>query len=181
VFLDPKLLTVDMGEGTNLVLANTEAGRGFHLRSVPLAPGERVTKNAFESFAVGYVKSAHVKQLSASRLTFKGLPSYQFDPAFPDGKGVAVRLLHANQQLYVLQALSVEAPVDPKEAESIFQGFNFIGTPEPVALTETDVDNMAERGRLAGQGCVTLMLLVGVEVAVYFVARSRRKPAARPG
>jgi hypothetical protein len=179
-FLDPKLLTVDMGAGTNLVLARAEKGGGFLLRSVPLAPGEKVTPRTFESFEFGFVKSAHVKKLSSSRLTFKGLPSYQFDAALPDGKGVAVRLLYANKQLYVLQAFSAEAPVDPKDAALIFQGFNFTSTPEPVAMVEAEADPAFERGRIIGQGCVSLMLVVGVVVAVYFLARNRRK-TARPG
>jgi hypothetical protein len=45
-FLDPKLLTVDMGAGTNLVLTRAEKGGGFLLRSVPdrvlpMTPGHR--------------------------------------------------------------------------------------------------------------------------------------------
>jgi hypothetical protein len=126
-----------------------------------------VTALAFESFEFRYLKATHAKKLGARHLTFKGLPSYQIDAALPDGKGVAVLLLYANKQLYVLQAFSVEAPVDPKDAAPIFQGFNFTGMPEPVVEAEYPV---LERGRSIGHGRFELMLVVGVLVALYYLA-----------
>jgi hypothetical protein len=179
-FLDPKLLTVDMGKGDNLVLARTQKGRGFHLRTMPLAPGEKVTPRAFESFEFGFIKAGNMKKLNASRLTFKGLPSYQFDAVFPDGKGITVRLLYANKLLYILQAVNTGGPLDAKDAEPIFQGFNFIGTPEPVAMAEAEIDPSFERGRIIGQGCFSLMVMVGIVVGVYFLVRNRWK-TTKPG
>jgi hypothetical protein len=183
-FVDPKLA---QNKGADVViLAKNQRGLVFTLMCTPLARGEKPTPRSFESFESGFLKSGKLKKLSGKRITFKSQPSYQIDAQLPGDMGCSVRLIYANHKLYVLQVINAAGALDAKEAESVFQGFNFTNQPEPMMQEES---SLSQRGQIVGAACATVVGFGVLVLVIYLLVRNKgervnpdyRDPGHEPG
>lgn len=170
-WLDPQL--VPSPSGKTLALARNQKGIAFTLRSHEVKASEKPSARAYESFEKGLLESSGLKKLGGKHLTFKGIPSYQIDVQTSTGAGSSIRVFYANNLFYYLQVANAAGPLDPADADPVFQGFSFVGQPQ--AMVASGDDSAFERGREAGKAVGSLVVvLVVVGVVIWLVSRSRR-------
>jgi hypothetical protein len=159
-------------DAKSIVLVKNQNGMGFNLRYQPLA-GEKPTANSFESFETGFIQAGKMKKLAGAKITFRGIPAYQIDAEMPGGNGISVRIMYANDNLYILQVINALGPLTAADSDAIFQGFDFTNLPQPMPMA----DSAFERGQAIGKGIVSLVIVGGVVLAVYFlIKKGRAKP-----
>jgi len=171
-WLDPNLAP----NGLRTVLpAKSSSGLGIRVGVQPVTADWKPTPRTYESFEAGMLKSTSLIKTGAKRLTFKDVPSYQIDAALPGGEGTSTRIFFANDKLYCLQVSNSFGPLSEGDAETLFQGFNFVGTPRPIPIPE-DTDDAFELGRRASPG---LTIVIGVAVlCIYLWKQNRRSRTA---
>jgi hypothetical protein len=168
------------GMGQSIVFAGTKKGVVINIRFDPLKPDEKPTSRWYESFEVGFFKKTKAKKLSANQLTFKGVPSYQWDLVMPTGQASSVRALYANNKFYELNIVSASGPWPTGvDLESIFQGFNFTNQPQPVVMAEENA--AAARGRQVAEA-VTMIVTAGAVIclALYYDRWRKQRKNATP-
>jgi len=133
---------------------------------------ERLDEWAYPDYEAGVMSSGTLKRLGSRHLDFKGVPSYQLDV---ESTGVryagSMRIMYANDKCYHLQVnrSSGDLPT-AEEAEQVFQGFHFIGSPRPMLPPHEplrDNPDKPERGKWLGTRNGGLMAIILVSVVFF--------------
>jgi hypothetical protein len=146
-----------------IAYAQTRAGSHLILRCDPVRSTEVVSKDSYTDFEAQMLRSGRWAKLGARHLTFKGVPAYWLDlESTHDRHGQTILLFFSNSNAYFLQFINDQAPIG-EEAESVFNGFNFIGTPRPMLSSpdekDTELAKEFELGRQYGRGMGILALM----------------------
>jgi hypothetical protein len=128
-WVDPQLVPHTIGK--TLACAKNPRGFVFILINGPLRPGEQPTAETFAGFEAGFLKTSKATRVDGTESTFRRISTDQFEVELPDRTGGAVRIMYANDSIYILQALHAKAALSAADADAIFQSFDFIGQPKP--------------------------------------------------
>jgi hypothetical protein len=161
--------------------------KGFVITLAAVASPGRVQMN--EQFARGfendfYKAPSPFKKRSGRFVTYLGLPAYQTEAMFPDGRTTAVRVFAAHGLLYNLSLIGRKEPIEDDPAfETIMQGFSFTVPPAPGTTStspggDSDVDPIAKISRLMGS-IVALCFIVAVLLLVFRSATGKSKTRKR--
>jgi hypothetical protein len=131
--------------------ARTRTGLSLILRCGPVQPTKIVSEGSYADAETQMIESGQWKNVGSRHLTFKGVPAYWLDlESTRDGHGQTVLFFYSDNKAYRLQFINDQGPVG-EEAESIFNGFNFIGAPRPMLPPHRDGDDrdLGEKDRAA--------------------------------
>ena len=174
-WLDPDL--APKGAGQPLAFAANQKGLGYLLVCSPLRKDEKPTALAFESFEAGFLEKSKVKKLAGKESTFRGIATYQFEVELPGGATASLRIMYANNSFYLMQASNSIGALTAAEADAIFRGFDFTGTPESVMIE----DSARERGRAFGQAIAMMGVIGGVVFVIFYFKKRRRNTGSATG
>ncbi len=166
-WLDPRLASKNPGKV--LAFAKSQGGQGFVLSYEPLRQGQNPNANSFQSFEAGVFEAKTAKKLAGNRINFKGIQAYQIDAEIPGGYGMSIRIMWANNNFYNLQAIYDLDRFSTKDADTIFNGFEFTGQPVQVPMG----DPAAENGRMVGNAIGSLIFVAVIVFAFLWFIKKR--------
>jgi hypothetical protein len=156
VWLDPKA-------GDDIFFAQSAAGLIFNVRVTPATPHDTSGRGDFETFEGKMLASGAVQSLGSRRLDFNGFPSLRMGVVTAKGFHGSLRLVRANDRLYLLTVIRAGvAPTDDEEA-AILKGFVITGQ-RPSPDDDSDRGFLGVRrfggvaGGFSGAGMVLLII-----------------------
>ena len=153
--------------GAICVAVNQDEEVVFSLAATKASKPAQVTDQAIAGYEKGLLQSGLVVKRGGRKMTFKGVPCYQFEGTHVEGGDtVVIRLFIAHGWAYQLQLFGGQEPVEDRpDFESVFASFEFTKPPSEDTLPTRDLSTLVHK---VGRYCVI------AAVILYFIIRKSR-------
>jgi hypothetical protein len=172
-------------EGKPVTAALKQTGLIIAITFIPERANQRTDAKSLESFELGFLSTGRAtKRKEGKHITFKGVPTYQFEATMKNGQELSIRIFFANNKFYQIFAISLGKMPPDDEVERAYQGFNFVENPKIPTQNQNSghaqTSEAFERGKAAAPcfNCICGLFVVAIvgTIIASVILLNRKKP-----